>query len=93
MPTRTFVPCRVSAGFFNSEYYVVLNVGSAYLVDRDSVKVNKIPENSTEVDGKVLAYIIEETPQDALVELPGEPVVGGLRTWVPKKDLEYVAAA
>ncbi len=93
MPTRTFVPCRVSAGFFDSEYYVVLRAGSAYVVDRDSVKVSKVPENSAEVDGRVLAYVIEETPQDALVELPGEPVIGGLRTWVPKKDLEYVAAA
>jgi hypothetical protein len=93
MSAKTFVRCRVSAGFFKSEYYVVLNPQSAFVVDRDAVRVNDVPENN-EVDGKVQVYVIEESPQNqVLIELSGEPVIGGLRTWVAKDQLEHVAAA
>ncbi|MBM3774592.1 MAG: hypothetical protein FJW37_05450 [Acidobacteria bacterium] len=37
----------------------------------------------------VIAYLVEEKSDQALIELPGEPVVGGLRAWVPKTDLVY----
>ena len=93
MPVRTFVACRVSPGFFTSEYYVVLKDGSAYVVDRDNVRVSQAPEKTSDVDGKVLAYVVEEGPQGTLIEMPGEPVNGGLRTWVSKDELEYLSAA
>jgi len=32
----------------------------------------------------VLAYVVEEQADKALIELPGQPATGGLRTWVPK---------
>jgi hypothetical protein len=93
MATKTYIPCRVLPGFFESEYYVVLKDGSAYIVDKANVRVKRAPEGGGEGEGKVLAYLIEDTPEGALVELTGEPVGGGLRTLVPKEDLEYVAAA
>ena len=86
-PTR-YVRCMVSPGFFKTEFYVVVQESSAF-VNRLNVRVTQVPESGEEVEGEVLAYLIDE-PQDrneALVELSGEPVVGGLRNWVPKSAL------
>ena len=33
--------------------------------------------------------LLKEKSDKALIELPGEPVVGGLRAWVPKADVAY----
>jgi hypothetical protein len=46
--------------------------------------VNVRPDSGKQVEGQVLAYLVEEESERALVELPGQAVVGGLRTWVPK---------
>lgn len=81
-----YVQCKVSAGFFGSELYVMVGDSSAF-VDRDSVKVDSIPKKGEEVDGAVLAYLVMMDAERALVELPGQPVVGGLRTWVPRRNL------
>ena len=78
-----YVRCKVSPGFFGSELYVIVGDSSAF-VDRESVKVDSIPEKGKAVDGSVLAYLVTEEDQRALVELPGQAVVGGLRTWVPR---------
>ena len=87
MAKLAYVRCRVSLGFFESEFYVVVNDSSAY-VDRKNVIVEHVPSRSNEVDGKVLAYVVDEKPDRALVEIPGQAVVGGLRTWVPTKAFE-----
>jgi hypothetical protein len=81
-----YVRCKVSLGNFESEFYVILDNSSAF-VNRDSVKVEKSPERNREVEGEVLAYLIAEERDKALIQLPGEPVVGGLRAWVPKSAL------
>jgi hypothetical protein len=81
-----YVRCRVSLGFFGSEFYVIVGDSSAF-VDERSVKMEIRPAKGQEVDGSVLAYIVKEEDQRALVELPGQAVVGGLRTWVPKATL------
>ncbi len=83
-----YVRCKVSLGMFETEFYVMTRDSSAY-VDRKNVRVKKPPEQGTEVEGEVLAYLIDEGggKEEALVEIPGEPVVGGLRTWVPKSLL------
>jgi hypothetical protein len=78
-----YVRCRVSRGFFGNEYYVVVGDSSAF-VDHSNVTFESTPERGKQVEGKVLAYIVTEEPERALVELPGQAVVGGLRTWVPK---------
>jgi hypothetical protein len=73
-------------GDFETEFYVIVDESSAF-VSRESVKVDRLPEGNHEVDGQVLAYLLEEDSDKALVQLPGEPVVGGLRTWVPRSAL------
>jgi hypothetical protein len=64
----------------------MLDSTSAY-VDRDDVNVQSVPARGSEVDGSVRAYLIKETENKFLVELPGQPVVGGLRTWIPRTQL------
>jgi len=81
-----YVRCKVSLGNFETEFYVSLDNSSAF-VSRDSVKVDRAPESGREVDGQVLAYLISEERDKALVQLPGEPAVGGLRAWVPRSAL------
>lgn len=78
-----FVYCRVSPGLFDSEFYIILGDTSAF-VDRSNVKVQSAPQKGSQVDGQVLVYLVDEERDRALVELPGQAVVGGLRTWVPK---------
>jgi len=81
-------------GFFSSEYYVKLSTGDAYMVDRNNVNVDREPQSRTEeVKGKVVAYIVDQTPSALLVELPGEPVAGGLRSWIPKNDADPLTQA
>jgi len=55
--------------------------------------VDPPPHNGDKVKGQVVAYFIEEKSDQVLVELPGEPVVGGLRAWVPRGDLAYAMTA
>ena len=85
-PKPLYVRCKVSLGNFETEFYVIVD-GSSAFVSRDSVKVDRPPEGSRQVDGQVLAYLVAEESDKALVQLPGEPVVGGLRTWVPRSSL------
>ena len=86
-----YVNCRVSLGFFETEYYVVVNESSAY-VDRNNVFVDHVPPRNKEIDGKVLAYVVDEKADRALVEIPGQAVVGGLRTWVSTNSFEPARA-
>ena len=88
MSKTIYVACGVSQGIFESEFYITLKDSSAY-VDRVNVQVKEDPRNGDEVQGRVAAYLIEEQSDRALIELPGEPVVGGLRSWVPKADLAF----
>ncbi len=81
-----YVKCKISPGNFEGEFYVILDASSAF-VSKESVRFKHAPGTSGEVDGQVLAYLIEEQQDKALVQLPGEPAVGGLRAWVPKSDL------
>jgi len=86
MLATKYVRCRVSPGFFGTELYVIVGDSSAF-VDGSNVKVTRTPEEGKEVEGSVLAYVVVEEPDRALIELPGQAVVGGLRTWVPKQML------
>jgi hypothetical protein len=84
MPEQVrFVRCKVSLGFFDTEFYVVIGDSSVF-VDRQNVTITKMPERGSETEGEVRAYLVTEAKDRALIELPGEPVVGGLRTWIPK---------
>jgi hypothetical protein len=77
-----YIRCKVHRGLFDTEYYVLVNGSSAYYISRDNVKVSKPPQGEHSVNGKVRGYLIQKTKDMSLVQLPGEAVVGGLRTWV-----------
>jgi hypothetical protein len=87
---RYLVRCRVSRGFFDSELLVRVADSSAY-VSRVNVKTTGDPK-SGEVDGFVSAYVIKTSGDRALIEIPGQPVVGGARTWVPTSTLSAAPA-
>jgi hypothetical protein len=78
-----YVKCKVLPGLFETEYYVLVNGTSATFVNRANVDIKSSPEHRAPVDGRVFVYIINRKRHKSLVEFIGEPVVGGLRTWVP----------
>lgn len=82
-----YVRCKVLPGLFDTEYYVLVNGSSSAYVIKSSVKTHADPRHGTEIDGEVQAYLIQEDKNRSLIELPGEAVVGGLRTWVPNDIL------
>jgi hypothetical protein len=73
---------------FDSEYLVAV-YGSSAFVTRKVVRVDQQPTADKSVFGSVLAYLLGEQGGKALIELPGEPVVGTLRSWVPTEDLAH----
>ena len=84
-----YIRCKISPGLFGSEVFVVLSGSSAY-VDRSNLRwLEREPEPGKEVEGEVLVYVVDENAErdDVLVQLPGEAVVGGLRTRVPRSLL------
>jgi hypothetical protein len=85
--STAYVKCKVLPGLFESELYVLINGSSSAYVIRNSVKTSETPKHGTEIDGLVLAYIISQEHDRSLIEVSGEPVVGGLRTWVPNNML------
>ena len=86
---RFLVRCRVSKGFFDGEVLVMVAESSAY-VSRDNVRLST-ELMAGEVEGHVAAYVIQQNGDRALIELPGQPVVGGARTWVPASDVSAAA--
>jgi len=78
-----YIACEVLPGIFDNEYLVRIPSGSAALVSRSVVKVSADPKHGGHVSGEVLGYLIAEQDQRALIELSGEAVTGGLRSWVP----------
>jgi hypothetical protein len=87
--TPTYVTCEVLPGLFDTEYYVLLST-SAYYIHRDNVRVREQPRAEHRVPGQVLGYVIATEPGKTLIQLPGEAVVGGLRTWVDNSALSAV---
>ena len=85
--STAYVQCKVLPGLFDGEFYVLINGSSSAYVNKDNVMVVTAPRRDNEVDGRVLAYIISRRDDQSLVEVPGEAVVGGLRTWVPNAML------
>lgn len=86
----TYVRCKVLPGLFDTELYVLINGSSSAYVTRNSVKFEGAPKHGAEVDGQVLVYVISQEEGRSLIEVSGEPVVGGLRTWVPNGMLASI---
>jgi hypothetical protein len=78
---------KVARGFADSEFYVMVPDGPAAYVSRDLVFVDRIPTEDSRVEGQVQVYILDESEDDFLIELPGEPALGGLRARVDKSLL------
>lgn len=76
------IKVMVAPGFADTEYYVMVPDGPSAYVSRDLVSVAEQPGIGHEVVGQIKVYVLEEGERDTLIELPGEPVVGGLRTRV-----------
>ena len=89
--SEAYISCKVLPGLFDNEYYVLVNGSSAYYVHRSNVKVTGIPQSDKPLDGTVLGYVIETMQDKTLVQLPGEAVIGGLRTWVESGAVSSVA--
>ena len=85
------IRCQVLPGLFDSEYFVRVNGRSAYYVNRANVQVNPQPSAEQVVDGKVRGYKVDQRDNQTLVQLPGEAVTGGLRTWVENDAVFAVA--
>ena len=84
---KGYVRCTVSPGLFDREFYVMLANGDALYVDQDDVRVSAPEGEGWQVEGQVAARVVEEVNGSALVQLPGEPVIGGSRSWVPKESV------
>lgn len=80
--SSVYIQCEVLPGLFDSEYYVLVNGSSAYYINRSQVQVKQEPAVGQSVAGRVLGYLVEQSQGKTLVQLTGEAVVGGLRTWV-----------
>jgi len=79
------VECDVQTGLFKTEYLVSVPPGFAFYMDREDVQgVTEPPVAGKSVKGRVLAYLIEERNGEALIEMTGTPVSGGVRISVPK---------
>jgi len=85
MAAYYYIACKVLPGLFDREVYVMVDGSSAY-VNRSDVRVEGVVPDKA-VDGFVRGYLLQEKQDTALIELSGEPVVGGLRTWVAKTKL------
>ncbi len=83
--TTEYIDCVLETGFFDNELYVLVGNSSA-IVSRNDVRVTSEPQGTKDGKGKVCVYIIERNADQLLVELPGQPVVGGLRTWIKQAD-------
>lgn len=83
--SAALILCQVFPGLFDSEYYVTVNGSAAYYVNRTNVYVKTEPAPNKPVEGKVRGYVVDVKGDKTLVQLPGEVVVGGLRTWVESK--------
>lgn len=81
-----YVHCMVLPGLFDNELYVIVN-GSSVYVNPASVRLQEPLRQDAEVRGSVVVYVIDQQADRSLVELSGQPAVGGLRTWVDNRQL------
>ena len=83
--STVYVRCKVLPGMFDNELYVIVS-GSSVYVNQESVKLEEPVRQDAEVRGLVAAYLIDKQADRSLVELSGQPAVGGLRTWVDNRQ-------
>ncbi len=89
MVEERYIRCKILPGLFETELYVSV-LGSSVYVDKSVVRVIRDPQGDEPGEGMVLAYLVKWAGDKVLVELTGEPVTGGLRTWIPAADFAVV---
>lgn len=87
MMPRVYISCRVLPGQFESEYYVMVNGSAAYYINQSNLIIDVQPQGNEPGRGRVIGYVVEQTADRTLVQLPGEVVIGGVRTWVENADV------
>ena len=85
-----FIDCILETGFFEDELYVLVGDSSA-IVSRDDVEIASEPQGSKDGKGRVCVSVIQKDADRWLVELPGQPVVGSLRTWISDSQVRSMA--
>lgn len=92
MNASVYVPATLFAGSHAGEIHAIVGTDHSAFVDVSQVRAPRLPQDpEDQVQGQVLAFVIERRPDETLVELPGV-AVGGLRGWVPTVDLESVTS-
>jgi len=79
-----YISCKILKGIFDDECYVMVNGSAAYYINNRLIRTapGVVLTSDTPVIGEVQGYAIESQGGKTLVQLPGEVVVGGVRTWV-----------
>ncbi|MEM3452066.1 MAG: hypothetical protein QW835_00365 [Candidatus Hadarchaeum sp.] len=75
------VPCKIYSGWFSFERCVEVDLSGRRVVafvDKSFVVPEEDPGLGC-VEGFCLAFVIERTGSDTVVELPGSAFIGGLR--------------
>ena len=86
------IRCKVLSGLFENEFYVLVNGTAAYYIHRDNVILEGAdPTGEASVEGRVMGYLVDSKDGKTLVQLPGEAVVGSIRTWVENADVSLAA--
>jgi hypothetical protein len=86
--SAVYLHCQVLPGIFSTEYYVLVNGSSAYYISTKNVNLRGTLNPDKPIDGLVRAYVVQEQGDKVLVQLPGEAVVGGVRTWVERRAIQ-----
>lgn len=85
--SNVLVPASLSAGYHANEILAIVGPDHSALVDVSQVRPSRPVKNGKVIAGQVLAFMIEQGPQDSLVELPGV-AVGALRGRVPNARIK-----
>ena len=77
----------LQAGYHAYEVLAIVGPNHSALVDVGQVRPSRRIKNDKIIVGQVLAFMIEQGPDDSLVELPGV-AVGALRGRVPNARIK-----
>lgn len=87
---KYLVSCSVSPAYFQNEFFVSLD-NCSVVVDRAYVSFSTEPSRDKAVTGSVVVYALSNADDQTLIELPGQPVFGSLRTWISNSQLQKIA--
>ncbi|HWP98946.1 MAG TPA: hypothetical protein VNK92_00620 [Vicinamibacterales bacterium] len=84
---RVTVPCTVARGMFSDERFVTVQLAAgrsaSAFVHKSHVLVDRDPEPSGEVPGKLFVSLVQRRAGSAIVDLPEPAIDAGQRVEVP----------